>query len=322
MQPRKTIVVQLGHDALAMTLWRRVHARRDDLEVQLTRDVDALLQRVDAVRPAVTVLELPDLSPPRRALLRELRSRDPAPRIVAVVREGCTLDDDALLVEGVDAIVRAPIDVAAMIDTVETVAQADETMRGQLAAIGLLDVVQMLCLARRDGVVRLAAREGHGAIWIEHGEIVHATWDGHAAMDALVQLTALDEGTFRVHAAGVVPQRSIVESWRHALMNAACLADERRANVPTAEQEQPAAEMAPVAELPARAWQVRYRELTELGLAAMRGGDLASARTHWNEARRLQEANGDEDAAELEPGPASGRAGLVAPRVRGYPASA
>ena len=299
MHTRKTIVVQVGHDALAMALWRRVHARHEDFELQLARDAEALVQRVDAVRPAAVVVELADLSPPRRAFLQELRVRDPRPRVLAIVREGAVIADDELLAEGVDAIARAPVDVAPLIEMLELVVLADETMRGSLAGIGLLDLVQMLCLARRDGVVRVASDHGHGAIWLEQGEIVHAVWCEHAGMDALVQLTTLDAGVFRVYGAGVVPARTIADGWRHALMNAACLADERRAHA-----DEP--DMAPVTELPQRPWQQRYRELTELGLAAMRGGDLAGARRHWNEARELQESHGSDPP----------------PRVHGIPASA
>ncbi|HWB75300.1 MAG TPA: DUF4388 domain-containing protein, partial [Nannocystaceae bacterium] len=286
-------------DALALALWRRVHARREDFEVQLARDAEALVRRVDAVRPAAVVVEVADLLPARRAFLQELRARDPAPRVLVLVREGAVIGDDELLAEGVDAIARAPVDVVSLIELLELVTLAEETMRGSLAGIGLLDLVQMLCLARRDGVVRVATEDEHGAIWLEQGEIVHAVWGERAGMDALVQLTTLDGGAFRVFGAGVVPARTIADGWRHALMNAACLADERRAHA-----DEP--DIAPVTELPQRPWQQRYRELTELGLAAMRGGDLAGARRHWNEARQLQESHGSEPA----------------PRVQGIPASA
>jgi Domain of unknown function (DUF4388) len=324
MHTRKTIVVHLGHDALAMALWRRVHARRDDFEVQLTRDYDAMLRRIDGVRPDTVVLELADLQRASRDLLAAIRDHDPAPRIVVLVREGAEIEDDALLAHGVDAIARAPVDVAGLIETIVTTALAEETMRGTIGGVGMLDVVQMLCLARRSGTVRFSGGQGSGAIWLEDGEIVHATWRELTGMDALVQLTALEEGRFVAHAAGVIPRRSIDDGWRHALMNAACLADERRAHDVSPPTEA-VNESPPVTELMAgRNWQVRYRELTELGLASMRGGDLASARRHWNEAKRLQElyAQQGEPSVALDPGLAATHSEPSSARVRGVPATA
>jgi hypothetical protein len=64
-----------------------------------------------------------------------------------------------------------------------------------------------------------------------------------------------------------------------------------------------------------RGWQARYQELIELGLAAMRGGDLPAARAHWNEAKLLQESHEDDEARE-----AASRASR--PTQRGFPASA
>ncbi|MBC8074094.1 MAG: DUF4388 domain-containing protein [Deltaproteobacteria bacterium] len=327
MQPRKTIVVQLGHDALAMALWRRVHARREDFEVQLTRDVDAMLRRVDGMKPDAVVLELADLQRPSREVLRAIRSHDPPPRIVVVLRENTEVDDDALFAEGVDAIARAPVDVAGLIETIVTAALAEEFMRGVIGGVGVLDLVQMLCLARRGGIVRFVGAQTHGAIWLEDGEIVHATWGALTGMDALVQLTGLEQGSFRVGLPGLVPRRSIEDGWRHTLMNAACLADElRNSEVPTATEavNEPAAkELPPVADMHGRNWQARYRELTELGLAAMRGGDLAGARRQWNEAKRLQETYGQQgESSTLTLDRGGTHAELGAELPRGLPATA
>jgi hypothetical protein len=64
-----------------------------------------------------------------------------------------------------------------------------------------------------------------------------------------------------------------------------------------------------------RSWQARYQELIESGLAAMRGGDLAAARGHWNEAKLLQETHADDVPRDVA-------VRQSRPTLRGFPVSA
>jgi hypothetical protein len=238
-----------------------------------------------------------------------------APRVVVVSRDRSQQHDDALLAEGAETIRHLPADVPSLVDVVVTLLAAEETMTGRIGHVGVLDLVQMLCLSRRSGAVRFSAAEGSGGVWLENGEIVHAAWCEAVGMDALVRLTVLESGTFRCIVGAPIPRRTIVEGWRQALMSAACLADEQRREA-DGPSPQPTADVVPVnGHAPARPWQTRYQELIELGLAAMRGGDLASARTHWNEAKLLQESHADDEAQELA-------TRTSRPTLRGFPASA
>jgi len=317
MDTRKRIVVALGQDALALALWRGLHGQREDVDVHLARRPDVLATLLDGVAPDVVVLEIMDARAETMAALAELCGRDRAPRVIAVSRDRSPRADDALVAAGVEAIRHAPCDVPALVEVVESVLRAEETMRGRLGPIGILDLVQMLCMSGRSGSVRFASTAGRGGIWLERGDIVHAVWRDSAGMDALVQLTTLDDGAFRAFGPGVPPRRTISEAWRHALMTAACLADERRARHGTQELPAQTADVVPVnRETAPRKWQVRYQELTDLGLAAMRAGDFAAARRAWTEAKQLQEEHADDPD---QPDAATSGIRLAAHRV---PASA
>lgn len=315
MSERNTILVAVGQDALAMALWRGLSARRDDLDVHMVRSEEAMAMLLEHARPTVVVLEVEDAGDESLARLRRVCAADSAPRVVVVSRDRSQRTDDALFAEGAETIQHMPADVPALVEAVATLLGAEETMAGQLGHIGVLDLVQMLCQARGSGAVRFRSPEGRGAVWLDNGEIVHAAWANAIGMDALVRLTVLESGTFRCFTGGPVPRRTIAEGWRQALMSAACLADEQRREA-EGPSERPTADVVPVnGHAAARPWQTRYQELTELGLAAMRGGDLASARKHWNEAKLLQESHAEDEAREIETRPSR-------PTLRGFPASA
>jgi CheY-like chemotaxis protein len=207
MDQRKTILVAVGQDALAMALWRGLHARRDDLDVHLARSPQALEMLLAHAQPAIVVIEVDAPNDEGLAPLRQACAAPSSPRVVAVSRIRSPHVDDALLAEGAAIVRHAPVDVATLVDAVEAALAAEETMSGRVGHIGVLDLVQMLCLTRRSGSVRFTAAEGRGGIWLEDGEIVHAAWCEVAGMDALVRLSVLDDGVFRCFVGSPVPRR-------------------------------------------------------------------------------------------------------------------
>jgi CheY-like chemotaxis protein len=296
MEIRKTILVAVSHDGLAMALWRGLYAHDDDIDVHLVRDARAVAARLEQAHPTVAIVEVEDADE-GLATLREVSAHQPAPRVVVVSHDRSQRSDDALLAAGAETVRHAPVGVASVVEAVQAVLAAEEAMTGRLGAIGVLDLVQMLCLTNRSGVLRITSGEGRGGIWIEAGEIVHAAWADVTGMDALARLTMIESGSFRCFFGVPVPHRTITQGWRQALMSAACRADEERRDAEDTPTPQPSADVVLV-NVPAQhtQWQTRYQELIEAGLASMRAGDLASARRHWDQAKRLQEAHPDEPA--------------------------
>lgn len=315
MDQRKTVLVAVGQDALALALWRGLHARRDDIEVHLARSPQALAMLLEHARPAIVVIEVEELGDSGLALLRSAVASPSTPRVVAISRVRSPRVDDILLAEGAEVVRHAPVDVTTLVDAIEAAFGAEETMTGRVAHVGVLDLVQMLCLARRSASVRFTAAEGRGGIWLEDGEITHAAWCELVGMDALVRLCVLDSGTFQCFVGGAVPRRTIADGWRQALMSAAYLADEQRKHAEDSSSSLPSAEIVPANGVAARNWQARYQELIEAGLAAMRGGDLAAARGHWNEAKLLQESHAEDAHHDVAVRPSR-------PTMRGFPVSA
>ncbi len=99
---------------------------------------------------------------------------------------------------------------------------------GTLRQVGLTDVIQIECLRRSSCLLEVHNLETHGVIYIESGEIVHATAGTLVGEKALFRVLGLRNGEFRMQAFQAPPERSIKGSWEYLLMEAARVTDESR----------------------------------------------------------------------------------------------
>jgi sulfatase-modifying factor enzyme 1/uncharacterized protein DUF4388 len=99
---------------------------------------------------------------------------------------------------------------------------------GQLHNFALLDVIQMGCLAQRDG--RLIVRNGRrrAEVILARGRIVHAATQGQVGEDALLEILSWDKGEFQFGSTGNGTQSNptIQGGWEQVLMDAVRKRDE------------------------------------------------------------------------------------------------
>jgi hypothetical protein len=101
---------------------------------------------------------------------------------------------------------------------------------GQLDDFGLLDIIQMGCLAQRDG--RLVIRSGrrHAEVILSRGKIIHAATNGQVGEDALLEILGWENGQFQFGPAsnGIQSNPTIQGGWEQVLMDAVRRRDELR----------------------------------------------------------------------------------------------
>jgi hypothetical protein len=99
---------------------------------------------------------------------------------------------------------------------------------GQLDNFALLDIIQMGCLAQRDG--RLIVRNGRrrAEVILERGRIVHAATKGQVGEDALLEILSWDKGEFQFGSTGngIQSNPTIQGGWEQVLMDAVRKRDE------------------------------------------------------------------------------------------------
>jgi CheY-like chemotaxis protein len=104
--------------------------------------------------------------------------------------------------------------------------QGEQGFRGVLRRVGLQDVLQMECLSRNSSVLEINARQVQGLIYIEAGQIVHATVGDREGEEAFNYLMALSGGEFNLKPFSEPPQRTISAQWEFLIMEAARQRDE------------------------------------------------------------------------------------------------
>ena len=106
--------------------------------------------------------------------------------------------------------------------------QKTQGFTGQLLNFALLDIIQMGCLAQRDG--RLIVRNGRrrAEVILARGRIVHAATKGQVGEDALLEILSWDKGQFQFGSIrnGIHSGSTIQGGWEQVLMDAVRKRDE------------------------------------------------------------------------------------------------
>jgi CheY-like chemotaxis protein len=113
--------------------------------------------------------------------------------------------------------------------------------QGVLRRVGLQDVIQMECLGRNSSILEVHNDKVFGRIYIEDGNIIHATDGTLTGEPALQKLLALSGGSFELVPFEQPPTHTLEGQWEFLLMEAARVRDENAANAEPEVPEVPAA---------------------------------------------------------------------------------
>jgi CheY-like chemotaxis protein len=117
-------------------------------------------------------------------------------------------------------------------DTVRRESAARRELEGQLAQIPLVDLIELLHLNRRSGVIELSRTPAGGdrqagAIWVQDGELVHATVGSEViGQKALFRLLGWREGRFTFSAERRAPTQTLSGPTRVLLLEGLRQSDE------------------------------------------------------------------------------------------------
>lgn len=115
--------------------------------------------------------------------------------------------------------------------------ESQQGFQGMLRRVGLQDVIQMECLGRNSSVLEVYNDHVLGRIYIEEGNIIHASGGDLAGEKALQRLLALPGGSFELVPFERPPEVSINGPWEFLLMEAARVRDEGTTQAPADESE-------------------------------------------------------------------------------------
>ncbi|HLC18837.1 MAG TPA: DUF4388 domain-containing protein [Thermodesulfobacteriota bacterium] len=114
-------------------------------------------------------------------------------------------------------------------------------VKGRLADMGLVDIVQVFVAERKTVAVHLNSEMGFGHVYIKDGRVVHAAYRDKDGVNALRELLGWKDGEFEVEPDIESPRVTIEEPTESLLFEGVMGLDER--GTKTAEVAKPAADM-------------------------------------------------------------------------------
>ncbi|GAB4188526.1 MAG: hypothetical protein Kow00108_25080 [Calditrichia bacterium] len=111
-------------------------------------------------------------------------------------------------------------------------AKGTAAFQGNLADLSLAEVIQLLTMNRRKGMLHLipADASGNGKVFMENGHMKYAEFADKKGEDAINEMVRVKEGTFELITEEEPPEYNITGSTMNILMEALRLMDEESAS--------------------------------------------------------------------------------------------
>ena len=225
------------------------------------------LAQMRFVLPDALIMPLSENGP----LLPKLRQNPLTAEVpVLILSDQPAQDRRRALLQGISDLLPAPFDSEELLLTLRLALQRSaerrrdsRSLRGSLALLPLVDLLQTLEAGRRTGVVDIRSANRRATLWLSQGQPVDAEIDGGLrGEDAVYAALRFDDGSFEVLFDDVSVPRRISTS-----MSGLLLEGLRRIDESAREETIPHAALADQPPLPPREAMAAHRALTLLNVA-------------------------------------------------------
>jgi len=112
-------------------------------------------------------------------------------------------------------------------------------LKGTLADLGIVDLVQIPFVGRRSGELVVTGHDSEAKLYYDRGSLVHAAVDDAVGCDALVRIVDWTDGDFEFKADVETPERSLDMDLHLAIMQALKIRDEMKREAEALGEEDP-----------------------------------------------------------------------------------
>lgn len=309
-------------DVLALALHRDLYRNSDlfDVMIAATAEIGRELMREIYVDVLVADVQLPGMS--GLDLIRWAAIESPQSHFIVMTGAGLSEIRDRTCDVGCVHVLQKPFEPAELHSLVLEAIESRERLTGSLTALSVVDLIQMLCLGRKNALVRITCKDIISNLLIRSGALVHATWKEKVGEAAVREMIGATEGVFRIAPLpGGIPA-TITRDWAHVVMDAVRALDEQGKDPLRSSDSWPAlsteelafddtfgtapatggtrstgthvavADVTLVADARDAGNTARAAaSLLDQGFSALRAGELDQARSFWQAARKLEPDN-------------------------------
>ena len=215
---RPKVLIVDDEDNIVLALHRVLYQDNSHYDVLLARSAEIAQQilvdmRVDVL---VTDVHLPEKS--GMDLLSWVAVQMPSTRVIVMTAFDISGIKDRAHAFGCLRLVRKPFDVHDMRAAIVRALSLRDSFAGSLSELSCVDVIQMLCIARKSTALRFSEGQSAGVIHIENGELVHAVWDDLVGEDAFFRMLSVKNGLFYTSPLPPELERTMKGDWQYLLI--------------------------------------------------------------------------------------------------------
>jgi DNA-binding response OmpR family regulator len=240
---RPKVLVVDDDDDIALLIHHVLYADNDRIDVLLAKSVEIALEILAEVpiEVIITDVQLPDRS--GMDLLSWAARERPETRVIVMTGFEAEGLKERAHASGCVRLLHKPFGVHEMRSTVHEALDRRDGFAGTLSELSCVDVLQMLCIARKTTAVRFSEEAVSGAVYIDQGEVVHASFSDLTGEEAFYAMLGVAKGAFHTAPFPLDVERTITSQWQHLLMEGTRRLDE-------AVRDRPSGEALPAAERP------------------------------------------------------------------------
>jgi DNA-binding response OmpR family regulator len=225
------ILVLEPDEHLASAILTALHEVAPAAIVDRARSLEDAQRMVVGTKPDLFVLDVDATYDLGQEFLFDLRTSHPNAR--AIILTAIHLTDAREKAAGLGAIhfLEKPFPHGDFMDLVRALLRSSskpdsEKFQGTLSDLHMADIIQLKCMSGATAAIEFTGPTGEkGRVFIENGQVRHATAAGKEGMEAFSEIVTWKGGTISEIAAGASP-RTINLDWQVSLMEAVRKADE------------------------------------------------------------------------------------------------
>ncbi len=243
---RPKVLIVDDEDNIVLALHRVLYQDNDRYDVLLARSAEVAQQILADTRVTVLVTDvhLPEKS--GMDLLSWVAVQAPSTRVIVMTAFDISGIKDRAHAFGCLRLVRKPFDVHEMRAAVVAALTLRDSFTGSLSELSSVDVIQMLCIARKSTALRLSEGTSAGVVHIESGEPVHAVWDDLVGEEAFFRILGVKNGLFYTAPLPPEVERSLRGDWQYLMIEGLRRLDEENARAgEVAEGDRPSLRLLP-----------------------------------------------------------------------------
>jgi len=212
-----------------------------DSDLYSVQTANSAQEALDIINAEDIYLVVSDIQMPNITglhLLTEIRALHPHIRVILMTGYGTDAIQQEAEQKGCLHFLNKPFQVEHLRDLIrDEIHRKSEGFKGTLENIQLVDVIQMCCMSSVDMALVVTQGGTQGHIFIEGGEIVHASCENIDGEKAFYRILSWENGRFSTLGEKAGPKNTIEKPWQALLMDAMRMVDEMDVPEETPEPE-------------------------------------------------------------------------------------